>query len=189
MLALFSDRLLRFTPFTADRRAPRAPLRGDPGGRRHGGQRLPLHVAQAPRRPPGASAWWCSSRTARTCTASCPPSDVLWKARAGQALIYWIQLGGKHKSFTSSWRDFKANDQEYETSRRRSRRAAGAILAIERLEELGGRLPRHPPGAARAVRLGYYPTNSKGDGTLAQGRGPREGFGGRVRTREGYADY
>src|SRR5439155_19910285 len=43
-----------------------------------------------------------------------PASDVLWKARAGQALIYWIQLGGKHRSFPSAWRDYAANDGEFE---------------------------------------------------------------------------
>jgi Ca-activated chloride channel family protein len=118
-----------------------------------------------------------------------PASDVLWKARAGQSLIYWIQLGGKRKSFTSAWRDFQANDKEYEDLDRAVRESGGRVLAIERAGELEFAFTTILQELRQQYALGYYPTVSKGDGSWHKVEVRVRGFSGRVRTREGYADY
>ena len=118
-----------------------------------------------------------------------PASDVLWKARAGQSLIYWIQLGGKHKSFTSAWRDFQANDKEYEDLERAVQESGGRVLAIERVGELEFAFVNILQELRQQYALGYYPTVSKGDGSWHKVEVRVRGFSGRVHTREGYADY
>ena len=118
-----------------------------------------------------------------------PAADVLWKARAGQSLIYWIQLGGKHQSFTSAWRDFKGNDREFDELEKAVKESGGRILAINRIDELEGAFRIILQELRQQYALGYYPTNAKGNGYWHKIEVRLRGGGGRVRTREGYADY
>ncbi|PYQ64466.1 MAG: hypothetical protein DMF53_07375 [Acidobacteria bacterium] len=118
-----------------------------------------------------------------------PAADVLWKARAGQSLIYWIQLGGKHQSFTSAWRDFKGNDREYSELEKAVKESGGRILEINRVEELEGAFRNILQELRQQYALGYYPTNAKSDGSWHKVQVTLKSGGGRVHTREGYADY
>jgi Ca-activated chloride channel homolog len=188
MLALFSDRLLRFTPFTADKAALQSTFKSTQaaGGTAvndflymslklldaHTGQRVVVLFSDG-----------------SDVHSVLPASDVLWKARAGQSLIYWIQLGGKHKSFTSAWRDFKANDREYENLEKAVRDSGGRVLAVDRLDQLEGAFRDILQELRQQYALGYYPSSSKGDGSWHKVDVRVKGFSGRVRTREGYADY
>jgi Ca-activated chloride channel family protein len=188
MLALFSDRLLKFTPFTADRKILGAAF-GD--AEAAGGTAvndflyLSLKALDA-RQGQRVVVLFSDGSDVHSVL---PASDVLWKARAGQSLIYWIQLGGKHKSFTSSWRDYQANDQEYDNLEKAVRESGGRILAVERAEELEGAFRNILQELRQQYALGYYPTTSKGDGAWHKVEVRVKGFSGRVRTREGYADY
>jgi Ca-activated chloride channel homolog len=188
MLALFSDRLLRFTPFTADKSSLQSTFKSTQaaGGTAvndflymslklldaHTGQRVVVLFSDG-----------------SDVHSVLPASDVLWKARAGQSLIYWIQLGGKHKSFTSAWRDFQGNDREYENLEKAVRDSGGRVLAIDRLDQLEGAFRDILQELRQQYALGYYPSSANGDGSWHKVDVRVKGFSGRVRTREGYADY
>ncbi len=188
MLALFSDRLLKFTPFTADK----AVLGGALSGVQSSGGTavndflyLSLKALDA-RQGQRVVVLFSDGSDVHSVL---PASDVLWKARAGQSLIYWIQLGGKRKSFTSAWRDYAANDKEYEDLEKAVAESGGRVLAVERVGELEHAFRNILQELRQQYALGYYPTNSKSDGSWHKVDVRVKGFSGRVRTREGYADY
>jgi Ca-activated chloride channel family protein len=187
MVALFSDRLLRLTPFTSDKAALGATLAGvKSGGGTAVNDFLYLSLKALETRQGQRVVVLFSDGS--DVHSVLPAADVLWKARAGQALIYWIQLGGKHQSFTSAWRDFTANDREYEELEEAVRESGGRILPIERVGELEYAFRNILQELRQQYALGYYPNNSKGDGKWHK-IDVRVKGAGRVRTREGYADY
>ena len=188
MVALFSDRLLKFTPFTADKAVLGAELKGvqSAGGTAVNDFLYMSLKALDTRQGQRVVVLFSDGSDVHSVL---PASDVLWKARAGQSLIYWIQLGGKHKSFTSSWRDFQANDKEYEDLEKAVRESGGRVLPVERVGELEFAFREILQELRQQYALGYYPTNAKGDGTWHKVDVHVKGFSGRVRTREGYADY
>ena len=171
MLALFSDRLLRYTPFTSDKKeldAVIASTQAAGGTAVNDFLYLSLKLLDA-RQGQRVVVLFSDGSDVHSVL---PAADVLWKARAGQSLIYWIQLGGKHQSFTSAWRDFKGNDREFTELEKAVRESGGRTLSIERDRGPGGGLPQHPPGAPPAVRPRLLPDHRQGGRELAQGRGP-----------------
>lgn len=188
MLALFSDRLLKFTPFTADKAVLGSALSGvESAGGTAVNDFLYLSLKALDARQGQRVVVLFSDGS--DVHSVLPASDVLWKARAGQSLIYWIQLGGKRKSFTSAWRDYEANDKEYDNLEKAVRESGGRVLSVERFEELEGAFRNILQELRQQYALGYYPTNAKGDGSWHKVEVRVKGFSGRVRTREGYADY
>ncbi|HEY4596198.1 MAG TPA: VWA domain-containing protein [Thermoanaerobaculia bacterium] len=188
MLALFSDRLLRFTPFTSDKKeldSAIATTQAAGGTAVNDFLYLSLKLLDA-RQGQRVVVLFSDGSDVHSVL---PAADVLWKARAGQSLIYWIQLGGKHQSFTSAWRDFKGNDREYSELEKAVRESGGRILEINRVEELEGAFRNILQELRQQYALGYYPTISKGDGSWHKVQVTLKGGGGRVHTREGYADY
>ncbi len=188
MLALFSDRLLRLTPFTSDKAALGSSLTGV---RSAGGTAvndflyLSLKALDA-RQGQRVVVLFSDGSDVHSVL---PAADVLWKARAGQSLIYWIQLGGKHKSFTSSWRDYAANDKEYENLEEAVQASGGRTLPIQRPEELESAFRDILQELRQQYALGYYPSNSKGDGKWHKVEVNVRGTGERVRHRAGYTDH
>ncbi len=188
MLALFSDRLLKFTPFTADKAVLGSALSGvQSAGGTAVNDFLYLSLKALDARQGQRVVVLFSDGS--DVHSVLPASDVLWKARAGQSLIYWIQLGGKHRSFTSSWRDYASNDKEYEDLEKAVTESGGRVLAVDRVEELENAFRNILQELRQQYALGYYPTNSKGDGSWHKVDVRVKGFSGRVRTREGYAEY
>lgn len=188
MLALFSDRLLKFTPFTADKDVLGGALNGvQSAGGTAVNDFLYLSLKALDNRQGQRVVVLFSDGS--DVHSVLPASDVLWKARAGQSLIYWIQLGGKHKSFTSAWRGYEANDKEYVDLEKAVTESGGRVLAVDRAEELEGAFRNILQELRQQYAIGYYPTTSKGDGSWHKVEVRVKGFGGRVRTREGYADY
>jgi Ca-activated chloride channel family protein len=188
MLALFSDRLLKFTPFTADKAVLGSALSGvQSAGGTAVNDFLYLSLKALDARQGQRVVVLFSDGS--DVHSVLPASDVLWKARAGQSLIYWIQLGGKRKSFTSAWRDFQANDKEYDDLEKAVRESGGRVLPVERVGELEFAFRNILQELRQQYALGYYPTNAKGDGSWHKVEVRVKGFSGRVRTREGYADY
>jgi Ca-activated chloride channel family protein len=188
MLALFSDRLLNFTPFTSDKKELDSAITTTQAA---GGTAvndflyLSLKLLDA-RQGQRVVVLFSDGSDVHSVL---PASDVLWKARAGQSLIYWIQLGGKHKSFTSAWRDFKGNDREFDELEKAVQESGGRILAINRVNELEGAFRNILQELRQQYALGYYPTTAKGDGKWHKVEVRLRGGGGRVHTRDGYADY
>ncbi|MFL6197054.1 MAG: VWA domain-containing protein, partial [Thermoanaerobaculia bacterium] len=187
MLALFSDRLLRHTPFTADKATLDAAIAGtQASGGTAVNDFLYLSLKLLDARNGQRVVVLLSDGS--DVHSVLPASDVLWKARAGQSMIYWIQLGGKHQSFTSNWRDFKANDREYDNLEKAVRESGGRILAIDRLDQLEGAFRNILQELRQQYAIGYYPTTSKGDGSWHKVEIRLRNASGRARTREGYAD-
>ena len=188
MVALFSDRLLRLTPFTSDKVALASTLSGvkSAGGTAVNDFLYLSLKALEMRQGQRVVVLFSDGSDVHSVL---PASDVLWKARAGQAMIYWIQLGGKHQSFTSSWRDYTANDREYDDLEKAVRESGGRILPIERAGELAFAFSNILQELRQQYAIGYYPSNSRGDGKWHKIDIRVKGFGERVRHREGYADY
>lgn len=188
MVALFSDRLLRLTPFTSDKAALASTLSGvkSAGGTAVNDFLYLSLKALEMRQGQRVVVLFSDGSDVHSVL---PASDVLWKARAGQAMIYWIQLGGKHQSFTSSWRDYTANDREYDDLEKAVRESGGRILPIERAGELAFAFSNILQELRQQYAIGYYPSNSRGDGKWHKIDIRVKGFGERVRHREGYADY
>ena len=188
MLALFSDRLLRFTPFTSDKGeldSVIASTQAAGGTAVNDFLYLSLKLLDT-RQGQRVVVLFSDGSDVHSVL---PAADVLWKARAGQSLIYWIQLGGKHQSFNSAWRDFKGNDREFNELEKAVRESGGRILSISRVEELEGAFRTILQELRQQYALGYYPTTAKGDGKWHKVEVRLRGGGGRVHTREGYADY
>lgn len=188
MLALFSDRLLKLTPFTADKKvlgAAFADTHAAGGTAVNDFLYLSLKALDA-RQGQRVVVLFSDGSDVHSVL---PASDVLWKARAGQSLIYWIQFGGKRKSFTSAWRDYQANDQEYDNLEKAVRESGGRVVAVDRTEDLEGAFRDILQELRQQYALGYYPTTAKGDGKWHKVEVRVKGFPGRVRTREGYADH
>lgn len=188
MLALFSDRMLRITPFTADRQAldhALASSKAAGGSAVNDFLYMSLKLLES-RQGQRVVVLFSDGSDVHSVL---PGSDLLWKARTGQALVYWIHLGGKRKSFTSSWRDFEANDREYDMLRKVVSESGGRVLDIERIDQLEGAFRTILEELRQQYALGYYPSNSKGDGSWHKVDVRLRGTGGRVRTREGYVDY
>lgn len=188
MLALFSDRLLHFTPFTSDKKeldSAIATTQAAGGTAVNDFLYLSLKLLDA-RQGQRVVVLFSDGSDVHSVL---PAADVLWKARAGQSLIYWIQLGGKHLSFTSAWRDFKSNDREFDQLEKAVKESGGRILPINRIEELEGAFRNILQELRQQYALGYYPSTAKGDGKWHKVEVRLRGGGGRVRTREGYADY
>jgi Ca-activated chloride channel family protein len=188
MLALFSDRLLRLTPFTSDKTALGSHLEGvqSAGGTAVNDFLYMSLKALEARQGQRVVVLFSDGSDVHSVLSG---ADVVWKARAGQALIYWIQLGGEHRSFTSSWRDYTANDREYEDLVRSVRESGGRILPIARAEELEAAFRDILQELRQQYAIGYYPSNSQGDGRWHKIDVRVRGVGERVRHREGYADY
>ncbi|HTG33441.1 MAG TPA: VWA domain-containing protein [Thermoanaerobaculia bacterium] len=188
MLALFSDRLLNFTPFTSDKKeldSAIATTQAAGGTAVNDFLYLSLKLLDA-RQGQRVVVLFSDGSDVHSVL---PAADVLWKARAGQSLIYWIQLGGKHLSFTSAWRDFKGNDREFDQLEKAVKESGGRILAINRIDELEGAFRNILQELRQQYALGYYPTTAKGDGKWHKVEVRLREGGGRVHTREGYADY
>jgi len=120
-----------------------------------------------------------------------PMSEVLWKSRTGQAMIYWIQLEGgeKHHSFASAWRNAKDNDKEYDTLAKAVLESGGRIQRIDKVAEIESAFRGILQELREQYVIGYYPTDVRKDGRWHDVRVDVQRFGVRVRTRDGYVDF
>lgn len=119
-----------------------------------------------------------------------PMSEVLREARVSQALIYWIALDdGKHKSFTSAWRDWRANDREFDQLEKAVDESGGRIVRIAKNEDLTAAFSGILQELREQYALSYYSTTNKNDGRWHKVEVRVRASGVRVRTRDGYIDY
>ncbi|MEZ5331973.1 MAG: VWA domain-containing protein [Thermoanaerobaculia bacterium] len=125
-----------------------------------------------------------------------PAKDVLWKAQRSQAVIYWIYLkednsaiaaGDSEATFNSAWRDYKANEREFATLAKIVEQSGGRIEELDSARQLQGAFADIIRELREHYVLGYYPKQVRHDGSWhdleVRVQGP-----GRVRTREGYVD-
>jgi len=189
-LLMFSDRLLRATPFTQDRGELEQVLAETEAV---GGTSVNDFLYMALK--------LLDSRIGRRAVillsdgfdvhSVLPIDEVLWKARTSQSLIYWIQLDEeqKEKSFNSAWRDHKGNDHEYQTLKKTVEESGGRILNIQRIGELEHAFASILKELREQYVIGYYQTDFKKDGRWHKINVDVKRSGVKVRVREGYVDY
>jgi VWFA-related protein len=187
---LFSDRMLRFTPFTSDREELSKALASVDAA---GGSAVNDHLYAALKMLEGRA----GRRVVILLSDGAdihsvlPMRHVLRQASASQALIYWITLddGKPHRSFNSSWRNFEANDQEFEDLNKAVDKSGGRIVPIPNASEFRAAFGSILQELREQYALGYYCTTNKNDGSWHKVDLRVKGFGLRVRARDGYIDY
>jgi Ca-activated chloride channel family protein len=122
-------------------------------------------------------------------TSALSATDLRWKIQRSDAAIFWLRLqrGRAEQSFSSAWRDVRANDREI----------AGLEQAVA---ESGGRIGVVAPGVDLAPAfaavvaelreqyvLGYYPRDLRRDGSW-RALEVRATPGVRLRYRAGWVD-
>jgi VWFA-related protein len=120
-----------------------------------------------------------------------PMSEVLREARVSQALIYWIVLddGSKRQSFTSAWRNWEANDREFDQLGKAVDESGGRIVRIAKTADLATSFAGILEELREQYALSYYSTTNKNDGRWHKVDVRVKASGVRVRTRDGYIDY
>jgi Ca-activated chloride channel homolog len=189
-LVLFSDRLLKITPFLEDK-AALAKAMGDTQAAGGTAVNDYLYMSLKLLEPRLGRRVIILLSDGADVHSILPMSDVLWKTRTSQAMIYWIQLEGgeKHHSYASAFRNAKENDVEYETLEKSVLESGGRILPIDRVEEIEGAFRGILQELREQYVLGYYPSDVRRNGRWHDIRVKVDRSGLRVRTRDGYVDF
>lgn len=188
---LFSDQLLRSTPFTDDPAVLLDPLQdvvasGDTSINDHLYLALKLLEERQGRR---VVVLFTDGADLNSVLGM---EEVLWKARRSQALIYWIRLeegGARQISFSTAWRDAEANRRESELLERTVEQSGGRVAVIESLDAIEDAFRDILAELREQYVLGYYPSHVKNDGSWHEVRVRVARSGTRVRARDGYVDY
>jgi Ca-activated chloride channel family protein len=189
-LVMFSDRVLKITPFLEDKAAlAHAMTETEPAGGTAVNDFLYMSLKLLEPRLGRRVVILLSDGS--DVHSVVPMSDVLWKSRTGQAMIYWIQLEGgeKHHSYASAWRNAKENDVEYESLEKAVLESGGRIQRIDRISELEGAFRGILQELREQYVLGYYPNDVRKDGRWHDVKVDVGRVGVRVRTRDGYVDF
>jgi Ca-activated chloride channel family protein len=190
MLALFSDQLLRVTEFTADHGELERSLAGvEARGGTAVNDFLYMSLKLLEGRQGRRVVVLLSDGSDVNSVLSM--ADVLRKARTSQSLIYWIQLegGGKHKSYTSSWRGHAENDKDYKDLERAVEESGGRIQRVDRTAEIEPVFRGILQELREQFAIGYYPSNLKSDGAWHAVRVSVSEPGCKIRTANGYVDF
>lgn len=190
MFLLFSDRILRATPFTGSRADLAAAVNAiEAGGGTSLNDALYLALKLLDARQ-GRRVVVLFSDGADV-LSQLRMQDVLWKARRSQALLYWIRLQ-EHKSertsFTSAWRNYDQNLKDERELVQAVEESGGRIATIPSLDDVGPAFRAILQELRDQYVIGYYPSDNKNDGRWHKVQLRADGFGLRVRTREGYVD-
>ncbi|HYH47904.1 MAG TPA: VWA domain-containing protein [Thermoanaerobaculia bacterium] len=190
-LILFSDRLLAAVPFTSDRAALGQALETTEA---EGGTAVNDHLylglkvldGQVGR---GVVVLLSDGYDVQSVLGM---KEVLWKARRSQALVYWLRLRDKDKGderavFSSAWRDFTANGEEYEVLERAVLDSGGRIEDITAASQIEPAFREILAELREQYVLGYYPSNARGNGSWHEVKVRVRGTG-KVRVRGGYVD-
>jgi VWFA-related protein len=190
MLALFSDRLLRATEFTADHAALEEGLTGVEA---RGGTAVNDFLYMSLKMLEGRQGRRVVVLLSDGCDVNSvlAMSDVLRKARSSQALIYWIQLegGAKHKNYTSSWRGHVENEKDYKDLARAVEESGGRIQPVEHSSDIEATFRGIMQELREQFSIGYYPSNLKSDGSWHTVKVNLDLPGYKVRTANGYVDF
>jgi Ca-activated chloride channel family protein len=189
-LVMFSDRLLQLTPFSEDKQTLAQALTKTEAA---GGTAVNdfLYMSLKLLEPRLGRRVVILLSDGSDVHSVVPMSDVLWKSRTGQAMIYWIQLEGgeKHHSYTSAWRNAELNDKEYETLEKAVVESGGRIQRIDKTAELEGAFRSILQELREQYVIGYYPSDVRKDGRWHDVSVNVQSYGVRVRTRDGYLDF
>lgn len=189
-LVLFSDRVLRTTPFATDTAVLEAALDGvaPVGGTAvndylYSGLQL-LDARQGRK----VVVLFTDGVDVHSLL---PARDVVWKTQRSQAVIYWIYLrqeqGGMDATFNSAWRGWEENQQEFQLLSKAVRQSGGRVEELDDPDQLDDAFADIIRELREHYVLGYYPSRVSRDGSWHKVDVRVDGPG-RVRTREGYVD-
>ncbi len=194
MSILFSDRLIRATPFTDDPAVLRQSLEGAKAG---GGTALTDYLYSAFKILDGRQ----GRRVIVVLSdgydvySALDMKDALWKAQRSQAIVYWLQLQDRGQIdaepglFTSAWRDADQNKEQFDTLRKLVLDSGGRIEPIFDVSEVESSFRNILAELREQYVIGYYPKDLQKDGSWRKVEVRVRGFGNRVRVREGYVDF
>jgi VWFA-related protein len=119
-------------------------------------------------------------------------SDVFWKAQRSQAMLYWIFLRESSDpelpDYTTAWRGFRENREEVKLLRQAVVQSGGHIAELASPDEIEGAFADIISELREQYVLGYYPDESRHDGSWREVDVRVRRTGAKVRTRQGYID-
>lgn len=190
MLMLFSDRLLRATPFTDKSAELLAALEGaQPGGNTSVNDHLYLALKLLEARQ-GRRVIVLFTDGADLHSVL-DMEDVMWKARRSQALIYWIVLldrGAANTSYITAWRGKEDNARQLQGLARISEQTGARVIGIRNIEDTEKAFREILAELREQYVLGFYPSSSQDDGKWHEVKVGASRSGVEVRAREGYVD-
>jgi Ca-activated chloride channel family protein len=190
MLALFSDHLLRVTPFTENHDTLLTALdKAEAKGGTAVNDFLYLSLKLLDARKGRRVVVLLSDGS--DVSSALRMEEVVRKAKRSQALIYWIQLEGgeKHHSYSSAWRGHEANDKEYHGLQEIIGETGGRILPIQKIGEIEPAFRSILQELREQYALGFYPSVQKNDGSWHSIQVKLGDGQYRVRTAAGYVDF
>ncbi len=188
---LFSDRLLRVTPFSNDSTALAGQLEG---ARAEGGTALNDHLylalkkleRQQGRRVMILLSDGIDSHSALTMR------EVRWLARRSRALFYWIRIGSEDAqdaSRFSAWKDPTEYRREYRRLVETVNETGGRIVGVDSVDQATAAFRDILAELREQYVLGYYPSNARNDNSWHDVTVRLRRMGMQVRARDGYIDY
>ena len=188
MVMLFADRALAVTPFSGDAAELAQGLEGVFAG---GGTALNDHLYASLRlldRTQGRRVVILLSDGADVLSVL-RMRDILWKVRRSDALIYWIRLRGEMQDFSSAWRDFPSNREEWQGLERAVGESGGEVRSLSEIDQIRPAFEEIMAELRGQYVLGYYPSKLRADGTWRPVKVTVDLPGSKVRFRAGYIDH
>ena len=189
MVALFSDRLLRWTPWTDSTEVLDGSL---VGARAVGGTSLNDHLYLALRllEERQGRRLIVVFTDGRDVTSVLDEEPLLAAARASSAMVYWIRLGGDPRELTvrSAWRDGDGHRRQVEALERVVRMTGGRIVPLARPEGAAEAFSEILAEIREQVAIGFYPSVDRNDGRWHPIEVRVDLPGVEVRGRHGYLD-
>jgi Ca-activated chloride channel family protein len=190
MLMLFSDRLLRSTPFTDKSSELLAALDGvTPGGNTSVNDHLYLALKLLEARQ-GRRVIVLFTDGADLHSVL-DMDDVIWKARRSQVLIYWIVLldrGAANTSYITAWRGKDDNARQLQGLARITEQTGARVIGIPKIDDTEKAFREILAELREQYVLGFYPSSSLDDGKWHEVKVNASRSGVDVRAREGYVD-
>lgn len=118
-------------------------------------------------------------------------SDVVWKARRSQAMVYWIRLedSGDEDAFLTAWRNAEQNAAQLQFLEQLVAEGGGRIAGVASQDGIVPAFREILAELREQYVLGYYPSTNLDDGRWHEVGVAVKGFGRSVRARKGYVDY
>ncbi len=188
MVMLFADRALAVTPFSGEAALLAERLDGVFAG---GGTALNDHLYASLRlldRTQGRRVVILLSDGADVLSAL-RMRDVLWKVRRSDALIYWIRLHKGRPEFSSAWRDFRANREEWQGLETAVEESGGETWDLAEIDQIRPAFEEIMAELRGQYVLGYYPSRLRSDGSWRPVQVKVDLPGAKVRFRAGYVDH
>jgi Ca-activated chloride channel family protein len=189
-IQLFADRLLFESPFSGDASVSTAGLGGSEA---EGGTALNDHLYRSLRQ--------LEARQGRRVVVLLSDGidshsvlrmrDVVWLSRRSRAMIYWIRTDPwvASKDRFSAWKSPSEYRAEYYLLEETVAESGGRIITLESIEQAESAVGEILAELREQYVLGYYPTDSRDDGSWHRVHVDVRRAGVAVRARGGYIDY